>query len=112
MQFKWPLNPLDSTICIRPHFGLGVPALTNCAAMYCFSSVLTSIPVQLQFYGNVLDRRRTAAPLHVAGEALGIERIVSREIEPLALHAAVVLAVDTPDLDSNPSLTVRRHILR
>ncbi len=33
MQFKWPLNPLDSTICIRPHIDLvlfvnGIPVAT------------------------------------------------------------------------------------
>ncbi len=60
---------------------------------------LDRIPVQLQFFGNILDRPRAAAPPYVVGKALGIEGIVGQESELLALHFAAALALNTPDLE-------------
>ncbi len=56
-------------------------------------------PVEVEFQGQVLDRRRAAASPHVVGKALGIERVVGQEIEPFALHCAATLALHTPDLE-------------
>ncbi len=60
---------------------------------------LDRIPVELQFLGNILDRPRAAAPPHVMGKALGIERIVGEERELLALHFAAALALYAPYLE-------------
>src|ERR1019366_428115 len=56
--------------------------------------LLDRIPVQMQFLGDVLDRRRAAAPAHVVREALGIERIVGQKLQPLALHRGTLAAAN------------------
>ena len=60
---------------------------------------LDRIPVELQFLGNVLDRRLPTALAHVMGKALRIERVVRKEIEPLAFHLAATAASHPPDLN-------------
>jgi len=60
---------------------------------------LDRIPVEVEFLGNILDRARAAAPPHVMRKALGIERVVGQEIEPLALHLAAASALHAPNLD-------------
>ncbi len=60
---------------------------------------LDRIPVQVQFLGNVLDRRLPAAPAHVMGKALGIEGIVGQNLQPLAFHFAASSALHAPHLD-------------
>jgi hypothetical protein len=60
---------------------------------------LDRIPVELELLGDVLDRRLPTAPADVMGEALRIKRVVSQEIELLALHLAATAASHPPDLD-------------
>jgi hypothetical protein len=60
---------------------------------------LDRIPVKVEFLGNVLDRCLPAAPAHVMGEALGIERVVRQELQPLALHAPATSARHAPYLE-------------
>ena len=55
--------------------------------------------MQIEFLGNVLDRRRPAAPSDVTGKALGVERVSGQEVELLALHVAAALAVHPPHFE-------------
>ena len=61
--------------------------------------LLDRVPVQAQFLGNVLDRRRATAPAHVIRKALGVERIVGQERQSLALHRATLAASNPTNLD-------------
>ena len=60
---------------------------------------LDRVPVEVELLGNVLDRGLTAAPAHVVGKALGIERVVGQEVQPLALHVPATLAPHAPHLE-------------
>ena len=60
---------------------------------------LDRVPVEVQLLGNVLDRRGPAAPAHVMGKTLGVERVVGQEVQLLALHAPATLALDAPYLE-------------
>ena len=59
---------------------------------------LDRVPVQRQFRRHILDRRRPTAPADIISKALGVERIVRQEVEPLPLHLATTAAVDPPHL--------------
>jgi len=52
-----------------------------------------------QVVAITLDRGRTAAPAHVMRKALGIERVVGQERQPLALHLAATSALHAPHLE-------------
>ena len=71
---------------------------------------LDRMPVQLQFRCHILDRRRPAATADITGKALGVERIVGQEVEPLALHLATTAAVEAPhlQLQKNPRVAARQ----
>jgi hypothetical protein len=71
---------------------------------------LDRVPVQRQFLRHVLDRRRPTAPAHVVRKALGVERIVRQEVEPLPLHLATTVAIDPPHLQFQiyPSVAARQ----
>ena len=60
-------------------FGSGVPALANCAAMYCFSSALTVSQYRYSSSDDLLEHCRSAPYANVVSEALGIERVGGRE---------------------------------
>ena len=49
---------------------------------------LDGLPVQVQFFGDILDGACATAPTHIPGESLGVERIVGKEIQVLPLHLA------------------------
>ena len=66
--------------------GPGVPAFTSWARHVLLLQRLDRVPVQLQFVGDVLDRRLPAAPAYAMGKALGIEEVVPQIVELLALH--------------------------
>src|SRR5262245_54979042 len=72
--------------------------------------VLHRMPVQLQLLGDIPDRGAAAAPPHVEGKSLGVERIVGQELETLALHLAAPPAGDTPylELQEYPQPTRRK----
>jgi hypothetical protein len=44
------------------------------------------IPIEAEFLGNILVGGLATAPPHVVGKAPGIEGVVRREVEALALH--------------------------
>ena len=60
---------------------------------------LDRIPVQGQFFGNLLDRGRAAAFADGVSEPLGIEGGVGQKIERFALHRPAALARHPPDLE-------------
>ena len=64
-----------------------------------FLQRLDAVPVQVQLVGHVLDRGAAAAPAHVVGEALGIERAVRQKLQPLDLHRPAVSAENPPRLE-------------
>ena len=47
---------------------------------------LDSLPVQVQFYGNVFNRLSIASLANIEGKALGVERIIRKELQLLLLH--------------------------
>ncbi|EKD31085.1 MAG: hypothetical protein ACD_77C00405G0001, partial [uncultured bacterium] len=60
---------------------------------------LDGVPVQMQFAGDIRNRAAPAAPAHVPGKPLGVERIVRQEVEPFALHFSAVPAKHPSDPD-------------
>src|SRR4029077_2427939 len=72
--------------------------------------LLDGIPVQMQFLGNVLDRRRAAAPAYIVGKALRVERILAQERKPLALHRSTSAAADPAhfQIEVDTKLTARQ----
>lgn len=64
-----------------------------------FFQRLDRVPIQVEFPGEILDRRRTTTQAHVMGKALGVERVVGQELESLAFHLAATSALHTLDLD-------------
>ncbi len=60
---------------------------------------LDRVPIQVQFLGNLFDRRRATSFADVVSEALGIEGVGGQRIEPFALHRAAALALQTPNLE-------------
>ena len=57
------------------------------------------LPVQMQFFGNVLDRRSPATATDEESKAIGVKRIVGQPRKPFAFHLATVPAQDASDLD-------------
>jgi hypothetical protein len=60
---------------------------------------LDSVPVEIEFLRDVLDRRLPAAAANVKGKAFGIERVVRQELQLLALHVTATPTQHAPDLD-------------
>ncbi len=77
---------------------------------------LDRMPIKLQLVSDRLDRGCRAAPTHVLGKALGVERIVGQEIQLLALHLATAATLDAPDikLQIDPRIAARQvsHLAR
>ena len=61
--------------------------------MYCFSSSLTVSQSRCSSSATSLIVAAAAAPAHVEGKALGVERVVGQEVQPLALHPAAPAAL-------------------
>src|SRR6202171_4776676 len=93
----WPLRMAISSMPIT--FGPGVPARTRLRAHVLLVQRLDRVPVEIELLGNVLDRCRAAAPTHVMGKALGVERVVRQKLELLALHGPATSTPHTPHLD-------------
>ena len=55
--------------------------------------------VQKKFFGDILDRARTAAPTHIPGKAFGVERIVGKKVQLLPLHLAAAPAENSSNLE-------------
>src|SRR5436190_1427269 len=45
------------------------------------------MPIEEQFLGHLLDGGRAAASAHEEGEALGVQGVVGKPVEPFAFHA-------------------------
>src|SRR5713101_161507 len=60
---------------------------------------LDSVPVEIEFLRDVLDRRLPTATAYVKGKAFGIERVVRQELQLLALHVTATPARHAPNLD-------------
>lgn len=60
---------------------------------------LHCVPVETQFLGNVLGRRRAAAPAHVIRKALSVERIVGQQRQSFALHRATLTALNPTNFE-------------
>ena len=60
---------------------------------------LDRVPVQMQFLGDILDRRGSASTSDVEAKALGVERIVCEEVQFLLLHLAATHTIDAADLE-------------
>src|SRR5262249_35621597 len=57
------------------------------------------VPIQLQLRGDIADRCAAAAAADVKSKSLGVERVVCRKLQALALHLAAPTASDTPHLE-------------
>jgi hypothetical protein len=60
---------------------------------------LDGVPVQMQFFGDILDAARATAAPDIPGKPLGAERIVGQEVELLPPHLAATPAENPPNLD-------------
>jgi len=61
--------------------------------------VLDRLPVEMQFLGDVLDRRGATATAHIEGEALRVGAVAREERQRLLPHRAALNALDAPYLD-------------
>src|SRR3990172_9103067 len=59
---------------------------------------LHRVPVQVQFLGHVLDRRRPTPTANIESEPFRVERIVRQEGQLLLLHLAASRAFDSTNL--------------
>ena len=79
--------------------GPGVPALASCARMYCISRVLTASQCRFNSSATslmvLIRQRRPDEP----SEALGVERIVGKEIELLAHHLGAAVTANPTHLE-------------
>jgi hypothetical protein len=55
--------------------------------------------VEIELFGDILDRGLPAALPDVVGETLGVERVVGEKVELFALHGTATLALNPPHLD-------------
>lgn len=60
---------------------------------------IEGMPVQVQFFGNILAGARSAVPADEAGEPLRLERIVGKEVEMLSIHFAEAPAQNPPSFE-------------
>src|SRR5215510_10697774 len=60
---------------------------------------LHRMPVQSELPGDIPDWSAAAAPPHVIGKSLGVERIVRKELETLALDLAALPARNAPHFE-------------
>ena len=58
---------------------------------------LYRLPIEIHPLGDVLDRAGAAAAPDIAGKALGMQRVLQQEFQPLALHLPAPTAVDPPN---------------
>src|SRR4030042_5446511 len=77
--------------CLRP----GVAGTAGVSSHILLFQNVDSLVVQMQFLGNILDRRSSATFAHVIGKSLGVERIVGQEGKFLLLHLAAPPAQNT-----------------
>src|ERR1019366_1298010 len=68
-------------------------------AQVLFLQILDGVPVKVQLLGYVLDAAGATAPTDIPGEALGVERVVGQESQPLALHGQAVAAMNAPHFE-------------
>src|SRR6266571_4071040 len=61
--------------------------------------ILDRVPVEMQFLGDVLDRRGPTTTAHVEGKALRVGTVVREERQRLLPHRAARNAFDAPYLD-------------
>src|SRR5205807_8005726 len=57
---------------------------------------LDCMPIQLQFRRHLLDRRSPTPAADIVCKPFGIERIIRKKVELLALHLAASAAVEPP----------------
>lgn len=73
--------------------------------------LLDAVPVQVQFLGDILDRRAATPATDAIGEPLRVVRVVGEEVEPLALHRAAAPTPQATDLHvEEDALVGRRQI--
>jgi len=89
----------DRDLVDADRLGAGRAGLGQLRSHVLLLESLDRVPVEMQLLGQVLDRGRTAAPAHVVRKALGIERVVGQELQPLALHLAATAALHAPNLE-------------
>ena len=89
----------DRDLVDADYLGAGRARAGELRAHVLHLQCLHRIPVEIQLLRNVLDRRLPAATAYEIGKALGIERVVCQEIEPLALHMLTILALHTTHFD-------------
>jgi hypothetical protein len=71
---------------------------------------LPRVPVQRQFFRDVLYRRPSAPSTDEVSKALGVERVVRQKLEPFSLHLAATAAIDPSNLQFQiyPSVAARK----
>ena len=74
-------------------------SLGQLSAHVLLVELLDRVPVQLQLFCNIADRRAAAAPADIKRKPLSVERIVRQEFQSLALHLAAMPAPDAPHLE-------------
>jgi len=78
--------------------GPGIPGPTEFLPQVLFFQGVDRLAVQMQFPGDILDRRGAATLANVEGEPLGVERVVGQEGKLFLFHLAAPSAQNTPDL--------------
>jgi len=65
---------------------------------------LDRVPAEIEFFGDIADRRLPAATTDLEGKVFGEVRIVRQKIQPFALHGVAAAACDAPhfEFQNNP----------
>lgn len=96
----------DRDLVDADHLGSRQPGTPHLLGHVLLVQGLDRLPVELELLGDVADGRLPATPSDVPGKALGVERIVGEEVEPLGLHLAASPTVDPANLQFQPDAGV------
>src|SRR5262249_44775839 len=97
----------DRDLIDTDHFGSWRAGARPLRCHVLFIEVLYRLPIEVELFGNVLDRRLTAASADKIGKALGVEWIVGQKVEPFAFHFATNPAKNASNLDFEKYARVR-----
>lgn len=80
---------------------------TQLLAHVLLIQLLDCLPIQMQFLGNIGDRRGSAAFADIQSKALRVERIVRQKVEPFLSHFLASATLDAAqfDLKIHPRVT-------
>ncbi len=86
----------DGDLLDPQRLGTGLEGALELRSHVAHLQALDRLPIEIHLLGDVLDRPGAAAAPDIAGKALGVQRVLQQELQPLALHLAALSAVDPP----------------